>query len=317
MAHLVERMAYVGEVPWHGLGSKLEPGSSIDVWCKAAGLDWTVDERNVFGSERSEGGYKSYYPIDGYKLLRRSDNGYPLGIVSDQYKVVQPPAVLDFFKGLAEAGQIRIETAGSLRLGKRIWALADTHQTSDFGGGDVLKRYVLLATGFTGDFATVAMHTAVRVVCNNTMQIALAGNVERVSIPHNIKFDPKTVRSLLGLETSTVEFDRNVRQLISRNVSTDESLDFFAGVYYDRSFSDVGNREQNKIAHLNLIRNAAPGQETETARGTAWGLVNAVTHYEDFSRPERGKGGRLLSAWFGEGRRIKKRAWEEALELAA
>lgn len=317
MSHEVEKMAYVGAVPWHGLGANLQPNTPLEVWCKEAGLDWTAKEIPVYSHGfDSEKGW-NYDSIEGFKALRRSDNNLILGIVSDRYKVLQPAEILEFFRDVAEAGKVTLETAGCLRQGKRIWSLVNNNYSIDVGGGDILKFYTLLATGFTGDFGTIAMKTTVRVVCNNTLQAALSSGAEMIKIPHTMNFNADVVRGLLGLDEDPVQFQENIHQLVKRKVDTDESLDFFADVYYGKTFSKIEKKQVDKVVHLDSIRHNARGQDTDTARGTAWGLVNAVTHYEDFARTERSEGGRLYSAWFGEGRRNKKKAWEAALELAA
>lgn len=322
----VYEMAYVNETPWHGLGKRLTPDASVDVWIKEAGLEWKVRERPIYArSDANEGGTFFHEHVEGYKVLQRADNGFTLGVVSNRYKVVQPRVAVEFYRTLVEKTGLTIETAGALRGGKRIWALANTHQDFDILG-DNMKRYLLMATGYDGNFATVVQHTSVRVVCNNTLQMAVnAAGVNRVVVQHNAKFDAAVVRGLLGLNSACTAFRRDSEALARRKVDSRDAFDFFSQVYYgvdynavlDRQTQTNCNSQQRKVRVLCSSFENAPGQQTDAARGTAWGLVNAVTHYEDFRAGAKSSANRLNNAWFGTGRAIKQRAWENALALAA
>ena len=121
--HLVETMAYVGEQPWHGLGNKLAPQQSIEVWKQQAGMDWTIEESEVrFISGKGGIGAINAFPEN--KVLYRSDTKAPLAVVSHRYKVVQPGEVLEFYRDLTATGGFELETAGVLREGRKFWALA-------------------------------------------------------------------------------------------------------------------------------------------------------------------------------------------------
>src|SRR5262245_30212424 len=121
MAHLVETMAYVRETPWHGLGSMLSDDAPLEVWLKEAGMDWRILEAPVH-FQASEG----QHCFDAQKVLYRSDTFAPLSVVSKRYQVVQPKEILEFYRELVEAGGFELETAGVLKEGKKLWALART-----------------------------------------------------------------------------------------------------------------------------------------------------------------------------------------------
>ena len=119
MAANVESMFYVREVPWHGLGTKVEEAPTSEEALRIAGLNWTVDQTPVYTD--------SGLLIPGYKANRRSTDGSILGIVSDRYKIVQNTEAFEFtdaIVGETEDGVVKYETAGSLCGGKRIWLLA-------------------------------------------------------------------------------------------------------------------------------------------------------------------------------------------------
>jgi hypothetical protein len=109
MAHLINKMAFVGETPWHGLGANLTPDASFDVWAKEAGLDFAVKRSPV--KFETEDGIRDHGNRD---VLFRDDNKIALGIVSPNYKIVQPEDVMAFFKSIADIGHFQMETAGSL-----------------------------------------------------------------------------------------------------------------------------------------------------------------------------------------------------------
>ncbi|PZN70613.1 MAG: hypothetical protein DM484_28130, partial [Candidatus Methylumidiphilus alinenensis] len=112
-------IAYVGDVPWHGLGQELKKDASIEDWIKEAQLDWQILRESV----RYRFGDKILTMPDRHVLLR-SDNGNPLSIVSDDYKIVQPKDVVEFYRDLVKDSDFTLETAGALDEGRKVWALA-------------------------------------------------------------------------------------------------------------------------------------------------------------------------------------------------
>lgn len=181
--HLVETMAYAGERPWHGLGNKLGQQQPIEVWKQQAGMDWRIDEaevRYVTGSNNI--GVINAFPEQ--KVLYRSDTKAPLSVVSKRFQVVQPGEILEFYRDLSACNGFELETAGVLREGRKFWALARTGQSTMLKGRDKVNGYLLLATACDGTLATTAQFTSVRVVCNNTLAIALGDSRSAIKVPH-------------------------------------------------------------------------------------------------------------------------------------
>jgi phage/plasmid-like protein (TIGR03299 family) len=178
MSHMIDEttgtaaIAYAGATPWHGLGQALTPGQSIETWTKEAGLDYTVLESPVM-YDSPAASVPQVWP--NRKVLHRSDTGAPLAVVSDNYNVVQPSAVMGFFSELVRIGGFEMETAGALSDGRRVWALAKVGDAAPVVDGDLVKPYILLGTSYDGTMATVAKFTAIRVVCNNTITAAVGG----------------------------------------------------------------------------------------------------------------------------------------------
>lgn len=171
--HLVQTMAYVGAEPWHGLGNRLAPKQPLEVWRRAAGMDWTIEEAEVRFVAAGNQNLGSIHAFPEQKVLYRSDTKAPLSVVSARYHVVQPDEILEFYRDLTEIGGFQLETAGVLKEGRKLWALARTGQSGTLKGKDEVNGYLLLATACDGTLATTAQFTSIRVVCNNTLQIAL------------------------------------------------------------------------------------------------------------------------------------------------
>ena len=191
MPAAVESMAYVGQVPWHGLGQKVKPGISADAMLKAAGLDWEVATAKAKWEYMHEG-RKRYRTSDQIHVLYRTDTGQDLSMVGPKYKPFQNREILAFFQEYVELGDAVIETAGSLNGGQHVWALADLGVGYDVGTKkhpDKVQGKVLLLNPHLYGKAAVLKMTEVRVVCWNTATAALKDGNESVRLWHNAEFN--------------------------------------------------------------------------------------------------------------------------------
>ncbi|ACQ92764.1 phage/plasmid-related protein TIGR03299 [Tolumonas auensis DSM 9187] len=315
MAHLVETMAYAGSTPWHGLGNHLTEQQPIQVWLKEAGMDWTIEQSDVLFNVDSSALH--IRPYADSKVLFRSDSLAPLSVVSNRYQVVQPHEVLNFYKDLVSVGGFELETAGVLKGGKKLWALAKTGQEAKMKGNDRIKAYLLLATSCDGTLCTTAQFTSVRVVCNNTLQMATKQNSGAVKVPHSTKFDPKQVKEALGLGFSSWDaFTRDLKQLSQRSVSPQEAENYIRAVLDEPVLTDDPTTDSKAFQRISgLYQGEGVGSELVSANGTAWGLLNAFTEYVDHHRRARNQDNRLDSAWFGQGALLKQKAFNQALTL--
>jgi len=317
--HLVETMAYAGERPWHSLGRRLAAQQPIDVWKREAGMDWSIEEsevRYVVGKN----GIGAINAFPEQKVLYRSDSHAPLSVVSKRYKVVQPGEILEFYRDLTEVGGFELETAGVLREGRKFWALARTGQSTLLSRKDRVDGYLLLATACDGTLATTAQFTSVRVVCNNTLAIALGSNAGAVKVPHRSHFDPDSVKRQLGITVSTWDpFVVQMRALVECPVDP-ESVDGLLRrvlTYPNPDGPGVAVNEQAFSVARALYNGAGRGSDLASAKGTAWGVLNSVTEFVDRHRRARSDDHRRDAAWFGAGAQIKQRAWDEAMKLVA
>lgn len=321
MAHLLEQMAYVGDTPWHQLGNKLPAKQPIEVWAKNAGMDWTICQTPVRYMTEQAGSLGSIMTFEDQKVLYRSDTKVPLSVVSGRYQIVQPKAVLEFYRDLTEVAGFELETAGVLKGGKKFWALARTGKTATLKGNDEVKGYILLATSCDGTLATTATPTTVRVVCNNTLSVALNGTTSAIKVPHSTSFDAQLVKRQLGIAVSQWDsFMYSMKMLSERKVKSHESMNYFLKVLCQTDgHANPADRLMNERALKkvqSLYEGAGRGAELSAAQGTAWGLLCAVTEFVDHEKRARNAEYRLDSAWFGSGAGLKQRALDHALQLA-
>ena len=318
MAHELQTIAYIGNEPWHGLGNKLPANQPIEVWQREAGMGWQIEETDVLYSV-SKGIGIHLKPSYDNKVLYRSDNHEALSVVSKRYKTVQPKEVLEFYRDLTVAGGFQLETAGVLKHGRKLWALAKTGQEVMLRGGDKVKGYLLLATSCDGSMATTAQFTSIRVVCNNTLQLAVGEKKGAVKVPHSTTFDPVAVKRELGLGMSAWDsFMESIQVMAERKVNKFETMNFLVEVLGDPALPLNEQPNQKALQSVySLFAGAGKGSDMASASGTAWGLLNGVTEYVDHSRRAMSQDHRLDSAWFGAGASIKNKAFEEALKLAA
>ncbi len=314
-------MAYTGLEPWHGLGNKLPKHQPLEVWQQAAGMDWDIQQTEVLFNSASGNGSNmlNLRMNQDATVLYRSDNHEPLSVVSKRYKVVQPKDVLGFYRDLVSVGGFELETAGILKGGKKLWALAKTGQETILAGGDKVKAYLLLATSCDGSLATTAQFTSVRVVCNNTLQMAIGERKGAIRVPHSTLFDPVAVKQELGLGISAWDqFMTSIKALANRPVNKFEAMSYLVNVLGEPSVPLNEQPNQKAIQTVyGLYAGEGKGSQMTSANGTAWGLVNGVTEYVDSLRRARNQDYRLDSAWFGQGAQIKLKALESAMALAA
>ena len=340
MAHQLEQMAYVGDTPWHGLGNQLTQNQPIEVWAKQAGMDWRIESSNVSYMAKNERGQSIIMPYEEQRVLYRSDTHAPLSVVSQRYQEVQPMEILEFYRDLTEQSGFELETAGVLKGGKKFWALARTGQSTALKGKDVSNGYILLATACDGTLATTAQFTNIRVVCNNTLAIALRGQSSSagvVKVPHSTKFDADKVKQQLGISVRAWdEHMYEMKQLSQRKVTQGEAAAFFDAVFNNTSMS-VADQEENIIQFYRNIATPTPakeksepngramtkvmdmfngqgrGAELSSAKDTAYGLLCSITEFADHERRAMSTDHRLDSAWFGAGAALKQRGLEQAL----
>jgi phage/plasmid-like protein (TIGR03299 family) len=325
MAHEITRtngfdeMAYVGATPWHGLGQKLAAGANIDEWTVQAGMAWRVQRSKVRFATGRDQGTEQFATLDDQHVLMRSDTKAPLGIVSDRFQIVQPRQVLEFFRDLTEGAGFHLDTAGTLHGGRKFWALAKIGADAIIKDGrDKVGGYLLLATAADGTMATTGKYTGVRVVCNNTMSIALGHGKADAKISHRSKFDAEAMKDSLGIARDGFnEWARTMKMLAMERVGIDSAeqtvFTLLTDKDWDKASAEVVQEARETTGFktiMALFNGGAKGSQFDGVKGTAWGLLNAVTEYTDHHIRARSQDNRLESAWFGPGDKLKAKALE-------
>jgi len=313
MSHLIQTMAYMGVTPWHGIGNRLTAHQPTEVWAEQSGINFSIQETDVQYVTDRDQGLDAIKSFPEQKVLYRSDNLQPLSVVSQRFKVVQPREILEFYRDLTEVSGFELETAGVLKGGRKIWALARTGQSATLKGKDVMQGYLLLATACDGTLATTAQFTSIRVVCNNTLAIALNDGRDAVKVPHSTSFDAQAVKQQLGVTVSTWDtFMYRMKQLAERKVTDQEAETFYRQVM-GSSDEATSHYERVMSRMMALFEGQGLGAELSSSKGTAFGLLNSVTQYVDHERRARTPEHRLDAAWFGQGAGLKQRALDQAL----
>ena len=307
MAHMVETMAYAGEVPWHGLGVEVPYDLTPEQMLEKAGLDWTVEKVDLF--------YGDGELVPGKKGLIRSDGKY-LDTIGDNWNPLQNQEAFEFFNDFVSEGDMEMHTAGSLEDGRRVWALAKVNDTFEVFKDDVVEQYLLFSNPHKYGLSIDVRMTPIRVVCNNTLTFALDKESDRmVRVHHRQEFDADTVKETLGVAKEKLETYKEAAMFLGSKKFTNENI----VEYFNRVFPRTSNKNADEE---NISRNAKTALEVidtqpgaEFGRGTWWQAFNTVTYMTDHTMG-RSEDTRLSSAWFGANRKKKVEALESAIEYA-
>ena len=315
MAHEVETMAYAGQVPWHGLGVPVSNDLTPIQMMDKAGLNWRVDEIDCYIKTRN-GEVKT-----GQKALVRSTDDKILTTVGENWKPCQNSDAFEFFSEYVMAGDMEMHTAGSLKGGQMVWALAKVKDSFELFKGDQVDSYLLFSNPHQYGKSIDVRFTPIRVVCNNTLTLSLDQTVDKsVKVGHKSEFDPSSVKEALGIATEKMNTYKECAQFLgSKRYSQDDVISFFNDVFP----RTADKRVQGKVLGLDtLSRNAAlcydalesqPG--SQYAEGSWWQAFNAVTYVTDHVQG-RNPDNRLYSNWFGTNEIRKRSAINKAVEYA-
>ena len=311
MAHMVETMAYAGEVPWHGLGTKVPADLTPRQMMQQAGVDWRVNlvptYADVNGSKVST----------GQKALVRETDNRVLTNVGGNWNPVQNEEAFDFFTEYCLAGDMEMHTAGSLADGKIVWALAKVNESFDVLGEDRVDSYLLFSNPHQYGKSLNVRFTPIRVVCNNTLTLSLSQKAKNeVALNHRRAFDPQMVKDQLGIAHEKFAMYKEMARFLSKKRAKNSDLI----QYFNNVFPIAGNKQVAEYQDLSRTAKQAydvlevqPG--AEMAMGTWWNAVNAVTYLTDHELG-RSADTRMQSAWFGANQAKKVQAMNLAVEMA-
>ena len=278
MAANVETMFSVREVPWHGLGTIVETAPNSADALRLAGLDWEIVSQPIFDAAGRE--------IHGYHANVRSSDNSVLGIVGSRYTIVQNKDAFDFTDALLGDG-VTYETAGSLRNGRTIWLLAKMPERTV--AGDKFDPYLCFCNTHDGSGAVRACMTPIRVVCNNTLNLALSGAKRAWSTPHrgNVQAKLEEARQTLLLADEYMrKLDEQADKLANEKMTDGEvkkALDTMFAVPADATERIKNTAEQAKDEIIVCMMRPDVAQFLNTK----WGFLNAVSDYVGHSAPVR------------------------------
>lgn len=316
----VETMAYRfadrTDVPWHGLGERVQRNEEVTTYefQRRAGLLWEVVKEPLYIRKTKE---NEHYIADHVKTeamaLIRKDTAAVLNIVTSLYKEVQNTQIFEFFRKYCESGGLEMETAGSLDGGKTIWVLARMKYGFTLAGGDRVQSYVLLSNSHAGRKGRGKI-TAIRVVCANTLAAALFGGGAEIAFSHKSVFDPEAIRQALGLpEQQVAAFAQQCEFLTSRPLNGASFKNFINTLFP----VEVDKEGEKKVPRWQeKVQTAYTQQPMAGLPDTWWQAYNAVTYAVDHDSSRSDKAARLNSNWFGNGEKIKQRAFTVAMEMA-
>lgn len=320
MAHEVEfvngeaQMAYAGDLPWHGLGTKVSNDLTPQQMMQKAGVDWKVQEVESFIR------FKGDNVLTGQKSLVRETDGKILTNVGKDWHPVQNEQAFEFFNEYVLAGDMEMHTAGSLKGGNYVWALAKVKESFDIFGGDQVDSYMLFSNPHVYGKSIDIRFTPIRVVCNNTLTFALNSQAQRaVKVGHRTAFNADNVKATMGLaHEKFAKYKEMAEFLGSKRFTVDSLLNYYNEVFPLTS----GQAKQNSITKDSISRIAKQAHENletqpgaEFAEGSWWQAFNSVTYVTDHLQG-RNSDNRLHSQWFGSNQLRKIKAAEKAVEYA-
>lgn len=312
-------MMYVGEVPWHRLGIKLDQPATARDAIEAAGLNYLVELKSLKTSDGNE--------VATRKATVRSDTSDVLGVVGNGYVPVQNHQAFGFLDSVVADGGLRYHTAGALGKGEKIWMLAKLSGSIRVKNSeDLVDKFLLLSNAHDGSAALRVYFTPIRVVCQNTLALAeRRSGGEGVSIVHkgDLQAKIKEAQQVLGFATRFYDdAEERINRLASYYPNEAQLAAYFKEIYPDPDEGKDNTRAANIRQELHRLFEDGIGHDTPEIKRSSWMAFNAVTEFVDHVRASRGTNDaerdsrRLDSIWFGSGARLKQKAWDLALQMA-
>lgn len=283
MSALLESMAYVSNnennrfVPWHGLGTPVSHAMSSEEALEVAGLNWTVSSSPIFANGNI---------LPGYQANIRDTDGSFLGIVTDRYQIIQNKEAFDFTDALIGEG-CTYETAGSLEGGKRVFLLARMPKEQILG--DDVEPFICFTNGFNGKYSIKACMTPVRVVCSNTLNLALNTASRCWTTKHvgDLNSKLEEARQTLSLaKTYMNKLSETAEILAETKVSEDEVQQILSDIYPVKDeYTDRKKQNISNIKDSFMVCMLAP--DILKFKGTAWGVIQAASDFSTHTKPQR------------------------------
>lgn len=323
--HNVDTFAFTGEPAWHGIGTEVPEEMTPQQAIVAGGLDWEVVKAKLFAEFQpmptTDAGVPEVKRLDvvGRYCTIRVDTMAVLGQVDEQFRVVQNGAIALFLERLFQTADAPcIETVGALGAGEQCFMLAKLPDVRDIGKDDPVEPYLLVSWGHSSDHPIRVMFTRIRVVCQNTVQAAIAGAQHIAKVPHigNPENQLEYVRGVLASEgTYWDQLTEAFNSMRDRKIKKDEVDSFLAQMFPQAENRHTGEVRPTDIVlgkreHVRQLLEEGPG--ADKAGMTRWGLYNATTHWLDYrsgAASAKDARDRFFYSQSGAGARIRNKAF--------
>lgn len=267
-------------VPWHGLGQIIDEAPTSKDAIEMAGLNWKVVGNPIYDMNGNE--------ISGFKANTRDTDDSILGIVTDKYQIVNNDEAFEFTDSLIESGEVRYETAGSLRKGKQIWLLAKMPETKILD--DKVDPYICFTNSHDGTGAIKVCMTPIRVVCSNTLNIALSQASRSWSSKHMGDMAGKLHEAKITLGLAN-DYMTKLNEQADRYANTKISDTEIQAVIDELFPVDVNNDSNRKINNVQTLKDnfyiCYHMPDIAQFKNTQWGVINAMADMVDHMAPSR------------------------------
>jgi len=305
---------------WHDLGQVVDGAMTAEEAIKLANLDYTVEKADVFMKTQDD----TNVQVDGYYSTYRTDTNQYLGMVRSRYEVVQNKDAFSFFDSIIDSGEAIFETAGALGNGERIFLSAKL--PDDFViGTEKIEKYIMLTNSHNGTSSVVAGLTNIRVVCNNTLQAALNGLENKVSISHIIgaKDKIKEAYKVMGIASKyNLQVEQMFNQMLDVKMSEGDLATYFTKVLKPDYISidgltqkEMSTRLQNAVDMTLDFAYNHPTQKTVETTGTLWGAYNAISGVYNYGKNYKNSEDKFNQHFFGTANKKMLKSFDEAILL--
>lgn len=313
-------MMYVGQKPWHGLGTQLDHPPTAEEAIRAARLDWEVRTIPLHavaeGVSREVRGQFAIVPYNRWK----GPNCPIFGTVTSRYHPLQNRDAFRFFDPIISEGTAFYETAGALGKGERVWVLAKLPGNLTIADGDTAERYLLLSNSHSGKSSVQIKFTPVRVVCNNTLVMALKSAGESVSVAHTKDMKAgleRAQRNIKAINERYATIEKHFREMVRVKLDKARLTKYLTLVFKnptDPEDERAVERVRQQRHRAAFLFESGRGNKLRAVAGTLWAAYKGVAEMMDHDPSKRDSNKQLNFIWYGDGARVKVRAFNVAKE---
>lgn len=318
----INSLAWTGQAPWHNQGTKVDHLMTSAEALEKSGCDWEVELHPLTYSWNGE----TCQMLENFAVVRQ-DTGDAIGCVGSRFEPIQNKHAFAFVDDVCANKLARIEVAGALGRGEKVWVVARVDGEYRIGqSDDVIEPYLFFSNGHDGKLALTCMFTSVRVVCQNTFNIAFSDKKNKkaegkfFSCRHTATVHNRAEAAIKILNLSMERFQKysEIATLLSyKQVNSEELKSYFLEVVPDNETAKKNTRTEGIRNDLEALFVQGEGNQMTGVRGSLWAAFNAVTQFVDHHRTTRetGTNSRLASTQFGSGAAMKDHAWDVAVSM--